>query len=83
MVMSMGATTKRSKLLKKAASCRSCGPPEASLDARTMALPVSLIRQPPFMVRVERNVSPAGSSLILVPGHTSASYPHTKAKKHR
>ena len=40
-------------------------------------------QEPPLTSRVERNASRAGSRLILVPSHTSASYPHTKAKKHR
>ena len=57
MVMSIGATTKRSKLLMKAASYRSRGPREDSLDARTFALPASLIRQTPFTSR-ERAPAP-------------------------
>ena len=44
---------KRSKLLKNAASCKRRGPPEDSLGARTIAVPVSLIRQPPFISREE------------------------------
>ena len=43
MVTSIGATTKRSKLLKKAANCRSRGPPEDSLGARTIAIRVSCL----------------------------------------
>jgi hypothetical protein len=60
MVKSIGAMAKRSKLLKNAASCRSRGPPEDSLGARTIALPVSLIRQPPFISRVD--VMPHGQA---------------------
>jgi hypothetical protein len=44
---------KRSKLLKNAASCRSRGPPEATLGASTIAVPVSLLRKPPFISRVD------------------------------
>ena len=53
MLKSIGAMVKRSKLLKNAASCRSRCPPEDSLGARTIAVPVSLIRKPPFMSRVD------------------------------
>ena len=73
---------KRSKLLKNAASCKRRGPPEDSLGARTIAVPVSLIRQPPFISREE--VMPHGQApaFILERGHTSASYPHTEIRKH-
>src|ERR671932_1959521 len=40
MVTSIGATAKRSKLLKKAASCRSLSPPVDFPGARSVALPV-------------------------------------------
>src|SRR5918998_2012952 len=44
MVTSIGATTKRSKLLKKAASCRSRNPPRDPPGARPAALPALPIR---------------------------------------
>src|SRR5215211_4991026 len=45
MVTSIGATAKRSKELKKAASCRSRNPPRCPLGARSMLPPVSPTRR--------------------------------------
>src|SRR5215203_5307778 len=60
MVTSIGATTKRSKLLKKAASCRSRNPPWYPPDARPVALLALPIRQPACPLRTRHYVLPQG-----------------------
>ena len=72
MVTSIGAMAKRSKLLKNAASCRSRGPPEDSLGARTIALLVSLIRQSSNYIRVDvhpQGQAPASFSNLAILAH--------------
>ena len=72
MVRSIGATAKRSKLLKNAASWRSRSPPEDSLGARTIVLLASLIRQSSNCVRVDvhpARATPATFSNLAILAH--------------
>ena len=74
MVRSIGPTTKRSKLLKKAASYSSRGPPEDSAGTGAIVLSVSIFWSTPSLsplTRTTRKVAPANPIAASVPNHSS------------
>ena len=79
MVSSIGATTKRSKLLKKAANCSSRGPPDDSVGTGAFVLSDSTIRETPLLphlTRTARKVAPADPIAASAPHYPSCKPQH-------